>query len=62
VPEVSKLTIKKAVLYDQTAQDCTEYQPIQTLKSSMDALEIAEDTECDSCIHFNKGQCDVYLK
>lgn len=56
------MTNKKTALYDQAAQDCSEYQPIQVLKSSaLVDVELAEDAECDSCIHYKKGQCDVYL-
>jgi hypothetical protein len=55
------LTIKKAVLYNQAAQDCSSYQPIQALKGKTVDLEIAEDADCDSCIHYKKEQCDVYL-
>jgi hypothetical protein len=49
--------------YDLTAEECIDYQPIQTMKIfSADDLEIAEDAGCDSCIRYNKGQCEVHLK
>jgi hypothetical protein len=47
--------------YDQTSLECTDYQPIQAIKnSSVEDLEIAEDTECDSCVRYKKGQCEIY--
>jgi hypothetical protein len=43
--------------------ECTDYQPIQAIKNSAAAdLEIAEDAGCDSCVHYKKGQCEVYVK
>lgn len=55
------MTIKKVVPYDLAAQDCSDYQPIQALKGRAADLEMAEDVDCDSCVHYKKEQCDVFL-
>lgn len=48
---------------DFNGQACDEYQPIQTLKwFSLDDMEAAEDTGCDTCVHHNQGKCQIYLR
>ena len=58
------MAVKKTVL-SETAQECNNYRPIQALKShparATYDLEMAEDLECDSCVHYKNEQCDVYL-
>jgi hypothetical protein len=57
------LVDKSTAPYDQTIQECIDYQPIQTIKNfSLDDLEIAEDAGCDSCVRFKEGQCEIYTK
>lgn len=58
------MTVKKTVL-SESAQECNNYRPIQVLKNhpsraTLD-LEMADEIECDSCIHYKNEQCDVYL-
>ena len=48
--------------YNAAAQECSEYEPIQAAKSlamNIEEHEI-EDAGCDSCIHYNNGECGVY--
>ncbi|HYH02778.1 MAG TPA: hypothetical protein VEC37_06735 [Bacillota bacterium] len=48
--------------YNTAAQECSEYEPIQAAKNlamSIEDNEI-EDAGCDSCIHYNNGECGVY--
>ncbi len=58
------MTVKKTVP-SESAQECDNYRPIQVLKNhpshaTLD-LEMAEDVECDSCVHYKNEKCDVYL-
>ncbi len=58
------MTVKKAIL-SESAQECNNYRPIQVLKNhpsraTLD-LEMADEIECDSCIHYKNEQCGVYL-
>jgi hypothetical protein len=60
---VNILADQNSTPYDLAFQECSDYQPIQTLKIfSMDDLEIAEDAGCDSCVRNNKGQCEIHEK
>lgn len=48
--------------YDSIAQECRVYEPIQTvvnLATIYDEAEV-EDAGCDSCLHFNNGECEIY--
>jgi hypothetical protein len=52
-----------STIYEPVFQECSDYQPIQTLRTNLlDDLEIAEDAGCDSCVRYNKGQCEIHGK
>lgn len=48
---------------NNVAKECSEYEPIQTVNGlSIDYGEEkeSEDAGCDSCVHLNNGDCDIY--
>lgn len=51
--------------FSHVAKECSEYEPIQAIRSlSMDDYgeKESEDAGCDSCIHLNNGDCDIYTR
>jgi hypothetical protein len=57
------MVARNTIPYEMTTWECTDYQPIQTIKNlAAEDLEITEDMSCDSCIHNKKGQCEIYVK
>jgi hypothetical protein len=59
---VKKVNRKIRDQYTVPAQECGDYEPIRAVKNlALDYGEAeAEDAGCDSCIHSNNGQCEVY--
>jgi hypothetical protein len=51
-------------VYNAGIQECDDYQPIQAVKNQSPILgdDASEDVDCDSCIHYNNGECGVYKK
>lgn len=49
---------------NNVAKECSEYEPIQVVSNlAMDYGEKElEDAGCDSCVHSNNGDCDVYVQ
>jgi len=49
---------------NNTAQECSEYEPIQAAKNFPLAYgeDEMEDAGCDTCVHFNSGECEVYKR
>lgn len=49
---------------NEIAQECSEYEPIEAAKNL--AMAAGEDgvahPGCDSCIHFDGGRCNIYLR
>jgi hypothetical protein len=57
------MVARNTIPHEMTTWECTDYQPIQTLKNlATEDLETAEDANCDSCIHNKKNQCEIYVK
>lgn len=51
-------------MQSQGPHECSEYEPIQTIKnlSLEDEGEEPEDAGCDSCAHLNHGECMIYKR
>lgn len=45
-------------------QECSEYQPIQATNNIILSYGeyVEEDAGCDSCIHLNENECQIYKR
>jgi len=61
---VINLDKKTREKYNAIAQECQEYEPIAAARNLSMAYgeDEVEDAGCDSCIHFNDGECDIYKR
>lgn len=50
--------------YNAIAQECQEYEPIAAARNLSMAYgeDQVEDAGCDSCIHFQHGECEIYQR
>jgi len=55
---------KGRIELNNVTQECSEYVPIQAAKSLSMAYreEEIEDAGCDSCVHYNSGECEIYKR
>lgn len=51
-------------MQNRGTHECSEYQPIQSIKnlSFQEEENESEDAGCDSCAHLNHGECMIYKR
>lgn len=50
--------------YNNTAEECYEYEAIQNTKNLMSAFDGGEMAEagCDTCIYYHNTVCDIFKR